>query len=679
MTRQGVQMGGEGKGRETTYQQLMAVAAGLAFMMFACPLALAASATISGTVTTVGLVLPAFSVKLYRTSSGAHAPARLLGQSISGPAGEFKIHFTEPSDPHAVLYLMARRGQAVLATVLGPAPLGVTNIVINERTTVAAGYTLAQFISNHDITGNVVGVKNAAAMLRNLVDIGTAELAPVLGDLPNGSGTLTLPTFNALANMVATCVRNRASCPTLFEAARPSRGPRPRHTLQAIVNIARDPWKNVEDLFDYSRSDQEFYRPALAQAPNAWTLALRFTGTPMTMNGPGNFAIDERGNLWVTDNYQWAPRDGDACAGQLLLKFTPSGEFFPDFPYKGGGLDGAGFGITLAPDGHIWVGNFGFEAPDCTGTPEAAKHNSVSEFLPDGTALAPDEVGWTAGRLSWPQGTVADQQGNIWIANCGNDSITVYRRGDPARARNIDFTRMGLSEPFDIAIDHRGAAWVTFNGGNAVVIISLDGGRIRTRTIPNRKADDIDKAHFRQPMGIASDSKGNMWVANSGIIQIPCPGDGSAFPPGERGGSVTLIHADGRVAPRAPFTGGGLALPWGIAVDGNDNVWVANFGGGADEGGSLLSRLSLLCGTNPRNCPPGHRTGDPISPATGYTSDALDRVTGLAIDPSGNVWAVDNWKFDAQQNNPAGEAIVALLGLAGPLQTPLIGPPVAAR
>jgi DNA-binding beta-propeller fold protein YncE len=514
-------------------------------------------------------------------------------------------------------------------------------------------------------------------MLRNLVDVGTAELAPVLRDSPNGADTLALPTFNSLANMIATCVRDQASCPKLFKAARPPRGPLAHHTLQAIVNIARNPWKNVQDLFDYSQSNRSFYEPALLRAPNAWTLALRFTGEPMTMNGPGNFAIDEVGNLWVTDNYQWAPRNGDACAGRILLKFTPTGEFFPGSPYSGGGLDGAGFGITLDPDGRVWVGNFGFEAPDCTGTTEAASHNSVSAFLPDGTPLSPDEVGYTAGKLSWPQGTVSDRAGNIWIANCGNNSVTIYPRGNPAKARNIDLTSRGLTEPFGIAIDHRGFAWVTFNGGNAVAIIALRGPKIRTRIIPDRNTDDIAKARFRQPLGIASDSRGNMWVANSGIIQIPCPGDG-AFPPGELGGSVTLIDADGRVAPRSPFVGGGLAIPWGIAVDGNDNVWVANFGGGADQGGSLLSRLSLLCGTRTQNCPPGYRTGDPISPATGYTSDALDRVTGIAIDPSGNVWAVDNWKFDAQQNNPAGEAIVAFLGVAGPLETPLIGPPQSA-
>jgi len=31
--------------------------------------------------------------------------------------------------------------------------------------------------------------------------------------------------------------------------------------------------------------------------------------------------------------------------------------------------------------------------------------------------------------------------------------------------------------------------------------------------------------------------------------------------------------------PMRSFAGGGQTIPWGIAVDGNDNIWVANFGG----------------------------------------------------------------------------------------------------
>ncbi len=51
------------------------------------------------------------------------------------------------------------------------------------------------------------------------------------------------------------------------------------------------------------------YQPALAQAPTSWLLFLKFTGGPYSaqdsdnlMNGPGNFAIDGQGYVWVNDN-----------------------------------------------------------------------------------------------------------------------------------------------------------------------------------------------------------------------------------------------------------------------------------------------------------------------------------------------------------------------------------------
>lgn len=89
-----------------------------------------------------------------------------------------------------------------------------------------------------------------------------------------------------------------------------------------------------------------------------------------------------------------------------------------------------------------------------------------------------------------------------------------------------------------------------------------------------------------------------------------------------------MIGADGEISSPTGFTGGGLTIPWGIAVDGNDNVWVANFAG---------KQLSELCGTKPENCPPRTDTGQAISPRTGYGPDGLVRNTGVQIDPSGNV------------------------------------------
>ena len=78
-----------------------------------------------------------------------------------------------------------------------------------------------------------------------------------------------------------------------------------------------------------------------------------------------------------------------------------------------------------------------------------------------------------------------------------------------------------------------------------------------------------------------------------------------------------------------------------------------------------------------QHCPPGKRTGDAISPDTGYGSDALVRNTGVQIDPSGNVWLTNNWIQDAFffQTNPGGHELVVFIGLAAPIKTPLIGPP----
>jgi len=42
-----------------------------------------------------------------------------------------------------------------------------------------------------------------------------------------------------------------------------------------------------------------------------------------------------------------------------------------------------------------------------------------------------------------------------------------------------------------------------------------------------------------------------------------------------------------------------------------------------------------------------------------------------------DIWMTNNWKLDANPFlNPFGNAIVVAIGAAGPLKTPLIGPPV---
>jgi sugar lactone lactonase YvrE len=448
-----------------------------------------------------------------------------------------------------------------------------------------------------------------------------------------------------------------------------------------MVNIAHFPWQNVEELFALSLEDR-VYGPSLdtTEDVNAWTIAIRYEGNGMELDGPGNVAFDADGNAWIANNYMFQEEPvGIVCGDDHVLKFTPTGKDAPGAPYQGGGLYGAGYGITLDPDGNVWVGNFAFQGTECPLNPDI-RSQSVSKFSSDGTPISPNTVGNDIGgfkgagnTINYPQGTVSDKEGNIWIANCNGDSVTQFPGGDPDQAfviqQNDDMMNTILVAPFDVAIDVDGNAWVTGNESTNIAQFNPEGNLIR-----NVSGDEATDAGFFLPMGVASDNFGNVWVANSGIITAPC--DGNAVPdlkqilfltedPNFTGANASIAKITPDGTPIGPFKGGGILIPWGIAVDGDNNIWVSNFQG---------NTVTYLCGEDTDKCPPGVETGDPIAPE-GYFFDGLARSTAVEIDPSGNVWATNNWEIIAVPQNPGGKQMVVFIGVAKPVRAPLIGPP----
>jgi hypothetical protein len=660
------------------------------------------SQTLRGSVESNGTGLPGYDVSLYATFAGAPPRWTLLGSSPTSPSGGFEITYQLPTGPpHAVphvLFVLAENGPAMLAAAVGLGPTAAGAAVVNERTTVATGTAFAQFVDGARILGNTFGMVNAIQMAANLADPRTGEIGQVLGSPPNGDSTSTLRKFNSLANIVAGCVADANDCAALLAATTPTGGPAPTTVLQAVANMAKDPSFNADALLALSKA-HVVYLPAWDDLVplDSWALFLRFGDEPgdkgagNVMNGPGNFAIDRRGFLWVNDNYEPEAPLRPACAGLRLLKFYPWGESFPGSPYFGGGLSGAGYGITLDPHGNVWVGNFGFEAPECANPnvppfPDPARkipatHDSVSKFTPDGRPISGKD-GYRVGGISWPQATVSDKRGTIWVANCGNDSVTLIPKGNRRRAFNVDLQPppgnpgAQLIKPFGLALDLDGNAWVAGNKSETLSVIAPDGTLIEAL---DGKDGDGNQVVFR-PMAVAADSHGNMWVANSDTVDVPCPPPSDVTGVGPNA-SIALYLASDRQPYSLPFTGGGITIPWGISVDGNDTVWVANFGITApteDEPPSdLLPRVSHFCGIDTARCPARARAvGAPISPDNGYTSDALQRNTTTAIDPSGNVWLTNNWRQVPPKLNPGGNSIVVVIGVAAPIKTPLIGPPV---
>jgi hypothetical protein len=129
--------------------------------------------------------------------------------------------------------------------------------------------------------------------------------------------------------------------------------------------------------------------------------------------------------------------------------------------------------------------------------------------------------------------------------------------------------------------------------------------------------------------------------------------------------AVTEITPSGRaIAHRF----GAAKGAWSTAVDGDDHVWVAGF---------FPMNVSELCGVRTAACPPGTKTGEPISPARrGYRSRAFQHITAIQIDASGNVWPANNWSDGSPLKDfVGGNGIVKLIGAAAPVRTPLFGLP----
>lgn len=256
-----------------------------------------------------------------------------------------------------------------------------------------------------------------------------------------------------------------------------------------------------------------------------------------------------------------------------------------------------------------------------------------------------------------------DAQGNIWIASYGNASVCVFFGGNPLNSQC--YQEPTGSKPFDIQIATDGSIWVSNSGGfgqSSGVKSSIAKFNLNGKTIQQSFVKTLGSSL----KGISLDSNNNAWIAS---------GDNN---------KVYALNSNGRLL--GAFNGGGINGPWGVTVDGEDNVWVANFG--PLSGNFTKGRISKLNGIAS-----GHSLGRPLSPTTGFTLPSagqevllhngdplygsgqppsyspLMRLTALGIDKAGNIWAMNNWKPSFQvdnSTNPGGDGAVIFVGLASP-------------
>ena len=624
-----------------------------------------ANGSYGGTVQSGGTLaqqpLAGVRVKLFNATE---RQPRLLAHAVTDAAGHFTFttpHMTTTSQ--STLYATASVANGVeLVTILGR--VLPPSFTINELTTVAAAYSMAQFYKSGVISGNAFSLQIAAGMNDNLVSSVTGVSSPVLTASPNADQTNSLRSTRALANLVAATVADPASAILLLHLSTLPNSSAPINTAQALANVARNPGHNVAALFSLSQGSA-LYLPTLQHIPDAWTIAVKINDSgddTQPIGGPGNLVFDAKGYAWSTNNVV----QGTTGSAQNILVFKANGQpadgsnGSPKSPVTGGGILGGGFGICIAPDGTVWEGNFGWGGINPSPTPPGS--GSISRFTPSGQPLSPPDGYY--GTVDRAQGLASDANGNIWIPSYGNDSVVVFPNGDPTNP--VSFQEASGSHPFDISAATDGDAWVVNSGG----------GNVGSSIVKFTRTGQTISPLFKVPLGsslkgMALDSAGNAWVASGGDSKIY-----GVRPNG------TVIGAYG---------GGGVNGPWSVTVDGKDNLWVANFG--PLSGNFTTGGISKLCGIRSIGIFPCVKVGDPLSPSTGFTLPSagdevllhngdplygvgkppsytpLMRQTKAAIDRAGNLWVTNNWKPDFGVDilsNPGGDGIVIFVGLATP-------------
>ncbi len=287
-------------------------------------------------------------------------------------------------------------------------------------------------------------------------------------------------------------------------------------------------------------------------------------------------------------------------------------------------------GIALDSSGKIYVVNSA-----------EYRNGSITIYPPLGTSIgilnqAPiAAIAGSKTLLDNPTGIALDAQGNMYIANelhfsrkpdqrFDRGRLTVYpagSRGNIAPIAVISGARTGLALPLGIALDSDGNVYVansyTANTSSSLrydssITVYAAGSKGNTTPIATIAGDHTNLSY---PQGLALDSSRNLYVTGDGIgIEV--------YPAG----------SSGDVSPVATIAGAdtGLSVPIGIVLDSAGSLYVLNSYGGTTQHGSVTIY-------------PAGSTGDAV-PAATITSNftGLGFASGIAVDSSGNIYVAND-------------------------------------
>jgi streptogramin lyase len=356
---------------------------------------------------------------------------------------------------------------------------------------------------------------------------------------------------------------------------------------------------------------------------------------------------------------------------------------------------GGGFnipaGVAVDGNGNVFVGD--------------QNNNAAKEILAAGGYTT---VLTLATGFNTPDGIAVDGNGNVYVANDGGNAVDeiVEVNGSIPVTPSIINLGAGFLQPFDVAVDGMGNIYVADRGNNAVKEIQIAAGRfgpvnVGTTTLsPEAFSFTFDTAATLGSTAVLTqgnagqdfyDAGGGTCVANTAYAAgSSCTVNVKFNPlaPGPRYGAVELLNVSGSllasvylqgtgVGPQATFAdttsgasipsqefhlGSGFSGPGGVAVDGSENVFVADSANNAvkeiratggwttvntlGSGFNFPSSVALDGGGNVFVADTFNDAVKEIVAAGGYSTiislgSGFSDPYGVAVDKFGNVFVAD--------------------------------------
>jgi sugar lactone lactonase YvrE len=297
----------------------------------------------------------------------------------------------------------------------------------------------------------------------------------------------------------------------------------------------------------------------------------------------------------------------------------------------------------------------------------------------------------TAARFNGPNAVATDSGGNVYVADTYNSTIrkispagvvtTLAGTAEVTGSTDATGAAASFSEPQGIATDSAGNVYVSDTQNCTIRKITPVGAVTTLAGTAGQCAylnDNGAAARFNKPRGIAVDSDGNVFVADSetnsirkitpsGDVSTFAEGGGIDFPNGlaidsdrnvyvvndpNNVGEILKITTEAAVSVLIPGAPG--FVPSGIAVDSDFNVYVSYSNYNVIAKFDALLNASLLAGSD---------TGlDGYVDATGNAA-RFNYPLGIAIDSAGNVYVAEGGNTVIRKITSLG-AVTTLAGAA---------------